>query len=48
VSLGEKSLAVRLVLQSTDDTTLTEAQIDHAVQAALHQLSVKLNAKLRK
>lgn len=48
VSLGEKSLAVRLVLQSTDDTTLTEAQIDHAVQAVLHQLSDKLNAKLRK
>ncbi len=47
VSLGEKSLAVRLQLQSTDDTTLTDTQIDTAVQAVVTQLSSTLDAKLR-
>ena len=47
VNLGEKSLAVRLVLQSTDDNTLTESQIDNAVQAVVKQLANQLNAKLR-
>jgi phenylalanyl-tRNA synthetase beta chain len=47
VNLGEKSLAVRLQLQSTDDTTLTDTQIDTAVQAVVTQLSSTLDAKLR-
>ncbi len=47
VQMGEKSLAVRLQLQSTDETTLTESQIDHAVQTVLAQLSSDLQAKLR-
>lgn len=47
VHLGEKSLAVRLVLQSTDENTLTESQIDHVVQAVVSQLTTQLNAKLR-
>ena len=47
VALGEKSLAVRLVLQSTDDATLTDTQIEQAVQAVLQQLTQQLNARLR-
>ena len=47
IKMGEKSMAVRLVLQSTDDTTLTEAQIENAVQAVVNQLAAQLNAKLR-
>ena len=46
VAVGEKSLAVRLTMQSTD-ATLTEAQIEQAVQAAVQQLSQQLNARLR-
>jgi len=46
VAVGEKSLAVRLTMQSTD-ATLTEAQIDQAVQAVVQQLSQQLNARLR-
>jgi len=46
VAVGEKSLAVRLTMQSTD-TTLTEAQIEQAVQAVVQQLSQQLNARLR-
>jgi phenylalanyl-tRNA synthetase beta chain len=47
VALGEKSLAVRLILQSTDDATLTDAQIEQAVQAVVQQLTQQLNARLR-
>jgi len=47
VALGEKSLAVRLVLQSTDDATLTDTQIEQAVQAVVQQLTQQLNARLR-
>ena len=43
---GEKSLAVRLTLQS-DEATLTEAQIESAVQAVLAQLQTQLGARLR-
>jgi len=46
VAVGEKSLAVRLTMQSTD-ATLTEAQIEQAVQAVVLQLSQQLNARLR-
>ncbi len=46
VAVGEKSLAVRLTMQSTD-ATLTEAQIEQAVQAVVQQLSEQLNARLR-
>lgn len=46
VAVGEKSLAVRLTMQSTD-ATLTEAQIEQAVQAVVQQLSQQLNARLR-
>jgi phenylalanyl-tRNA synthetase beta chain len=47
VAMGEKSSAVRIVLQSNDDQTLTEAQIESAVQNILSHLSKQLNAKLR-
>ena len=47
VQLGEKSLAVRLILQSTDETTLTESQIEESVQAVVNQLTTHLKAKLR-
>lgn len=43
---GEKSLAVRLTLNS-DEATLTEAQIETAVQAVLVQLQTQLGARLR-
>jgi len=46
VAVGEKSLAVRLTMQGTD-ATLTEAQIEQAVQAIVQQLSNQLNARLR-
>jgi phenylalanyl-tRNA synthetase beta chain len=47
VAMGEKSLAVRLVLQSKDDVSLTDAHIETCVQNILAQLSKQLNAKLR-
>ena len=46
VSSHEKSLAVRLTLNS-DDTTLTEDQIDAAVQAVVASLVEKLGARQR-
>jgi phenylalanyl-tRNA synthetase beta chain len=42
----EKSLAVRLTLNS-DDATLTEEQIDTAVQAVISELGAQLGARLR-
>ncbi len=46
VMLQEKSLAVRLTLNSAD-ATLTEAQIDMAVQAVLSSLVTRLGARQR-
>ena len=46
VQLGEKSLAVRLVL-SSDAGTLTEESIDAAVQEVVTMLNVRLQARLR-
>jgi phenylalanyl-tRNA synthetase beta chain len=46
MQLGEKSLAVRLVL-SSDVATLTEDAIDVAIQAILASLQEKLQARLR-
>jgi len=43
---AEKSLAVRLTLNS-DDATLTEQQIDAAVQAVVSQLSAAIGARQR-
>ena len=43
---GEKSLAVRLTLGS-DEATLTEAEIEAAVQAVVGQLAQRAGAKLR-
>ena len=43
---AEKSLAVRLTLNS-DDATLTDAQIDNALQAILAQLSAATGARQR-
>ena len=43
---GEKSLAVRLTLNS-DEATLTEEQIDTAVQAVISELGARLGARLR-
>jgi len=42
----EKSYAIRLTLNS-DDTTLTEEQIDNATQAVLASLLSKLGARQR-
>jgi phenylalanyl-tRNA synthetase beta chain len=46
MQLGEKSLAVRLVLCS-DDATLTDEQIETAVKAVLENLQAGLQARLR-
>ena len=43
---GEKSLAVRLTLNS-DNATLTDEQIESAVQAVLQELTGKLGARQR-
>lgn len=43
---GEKSVSVRLTLGS-DEATLTEAEIDAAVQAAVTQLTQRVGARLR-
>ena len=46
IQLGEKSLAVRLVL-SSDATTLTDEEIEATVQAVLVNLQVQLQSRLR-
>jgi phenylalanyl-tRNA synthetase beta chain len=46
MQLGEKSLAVRLVLGS-DDATLTDEQIEQAIKAVLENLGSSLQARLR-
>ena len=46
MQIGEKSLAVRLVLCS-DDATLTDEQIEEAIQAVLENLQISLRARLR-
>ncbi|WP_397411568.1 phenylalanine--tRNA ligase subunit beta [Polaromonas sp.] len=46
MQLGEKSLAVRLVLGS-DDATLTDEQIEAAIKAVLDNLGSSLQARLR-
>ena len=46
LNLGEKSLAVRLVL-SSDAITLTEDSIEACVEAVLASLKVTLQARLR-
>jgi YggT family protein len=46
LQLGEKSLAVRLVL-SSDEATLTEEQIEAAVKAVVARLQIELGARLR-
>ena len=46
MQLGEKSLAVRLVL-SSDEATLTEEQIEAAVKAVVARLQIVLGARLR-
>ena len=43
---GEKSLAVRLTLNS-DDATLTDEQIDGVVNAVMRQLAASTGARLR-
>ena len=47
VKAGEKSMAVRLFLQSTDENTLTDAQIDGVIQSVVDALSRQLSARLR-
>ena len=47
VQSGEKSMAVRLFLQSTDENTLTDAQIDAVIQSVVDTLSRQLSARLR-
>ena len=46
MQLGEKSLAVRLVLCS-DDATLTDEQIETTIRAVLENLQASLQARLR-
>ncbi|RYE40064.1 MAG: phenylalanine--tRNA ligase subunit beta [Hyphomicrobiales bacterium] len=46
LAAGEKSLAVRLTL-ARDDASLTEAEIEAAVQAVLQQLGERVGARLR-
>jgi phenylalanyl-tRNA synthetase beta chain len=46
MAMDEKSLAVRLTLNS-DDATLNEAQIEGAVQAVLAELTERVSARLR-
>jgi phenylalanyl-tRNA synthetase beta chain len=46
MALDEKSLAVRLTLNS-DEATLTDAQIEAAVQAVVSSLSDQVGARLR-
>ncbi len=46
LSEGEKSLAVRLTLNS-DEATLTDAQIESAMQAIVEQLARDVGARLR-
>ena len=46
MQMGEKSLAVRLVL-SSESVSLTDAAIDAAVQAVLSGLQAKVQARLR-
>ncbi len=46
MQLGEKSLAVRLVLGS-DDATLTDEQIEAVTQAVLASLQARVQARLR-
>lgn len=46
MELGEKSLAVRLVLCS-DEATLTDEQIDHAVKVVIERLQIAVGARLR-
>jgi phenylalanyl-tRNA synthetase beta chain len=46
LAAGEKSLAVRLTLQS-DEATLTDAQIDTAMASILTQLTQQVAARLR-
>ena len=40
-------MAVRLFLQSTDENTLTYAQIDAVIQSVVDTLSRQLSARLR-
>ena len=47
VSAGEKSMAVRLLLQSLDDTNMTEQQIDALIAKVLGRLAEQLQARLR-
>ncbi|MFM7697244.1 MAG: phenylalanine--tRNA ligase subunit beta, partial [Limnohabitans sp.] len=47
VQTDEKSMAVRLFLQSTDENTLTDAQIDSVIQSVVDTLSRQLSARLR-
>lgn len=46
MQLGEKSLAVRLVLGS-DEATLTDLQIESTTQAVIDQLQAQVQARLR-
>ena len=46
LSAGEKSLAVRLVLNS-DEASLTDVQIESTVKSVLDHLALKLAARLR-
>jgi len=46
LAVGEKSVAVRLTLGSSE-ATLTDAQIDAAIQAVVAHLTAQLGARWR-
>ena len=46
LAVGEKSLAVRLTL-GRDDASLTDADIDAAMQAVMAQVTAQTGARLR-
>jgi phenylalanyl-tRNA synthetase beta chain len=47
VSAGEKSMAVRLLLQNHDETSMTEEQIDALISKVVVHLEKQLQARLR-
>jgi phenylalanyl-tRNA synthetase beta subunit len=45
--IGEKSMAVRLILQSHDDTNMTDAQIEEMIDKVVGRLAAQFQARLR-
>jgi phenylalanyl-tRNA synthetase beta chain len=45
--IGEKSMAVRLILQSHDETNMTDAQIEEMIDKVVGRLAAQFQARLR-